>query len=97
MKNKIRICRVIREMSQKELANKLDISHVKLCKLERGNYSILDAKVAWKIAKALKFPFEEVFPKETGTKEKSPAYFLSQGETRNGKKSAKVNKHNRNL
>lgn len=58
---KIKLARIKLELTQKELAKKVGISHVTLSKIERGIYENLTFKTMKKLAKALDTTVQELF------------------------------------
>ncbi len=60
MKNKIRVFRAEREITQEELANSVGLSRQTINSIEKGKF-IPSVITAWKIAKYFEAPIEEVF------------------------------------
>lgn len=58
---KIKIARIKLDLTQKELAKKVGISHVTLSKIEKGNYENLTYKTMKKLANALDTTVQELF------------------------------------
>lgn len=58
---KIKLARIKLELTQKELAKKVGISHVTLSKIERGICENLTFKTMKKLAKALDTTVQELF------------------------------------
>ncbi len=60
MKNKIRVFRAEREITQEELANSVGLSRQTINSIEKGKF-VPSVITAWKIAKYFEAPIEEVF------------------------------------
>jgi putative transcriptional regulator len=65
MKNKIRIQRAIHNLTQADLANKIEVSRQTINTIESGKY-VPSTVLALKLAKIFKVPVEEVFELEDG-------------------------------
>lgn len=60
MKNKVKIFRAIHDITQEELANKLEVSRQTILAIEKNKYDP-SLKLALKIAKLFEVPVEELF------------------------------------
>ncbi|MBO3342153.1 helix-turn-helix transcriptional regulator [Clostridium perfringens] len=58
---KIKLKRISKGLTQKELANKVGISHVTLSKFERGSYENITLRTMLKLAAALDTTVQELF------------------------------------
>lgn len=57
----IKKARLDNEISQEQLAIKLNTSHSHLNAIENGNYSLLNLDLIFQISKILKTPFHKLF------------------------------------
>ena len=68
MNNKLKVLRAMRNWSQAELAEHLDVSRQTVNALETGKYDP-SLQLAFKIARLFQMPVEEIFePEELSTK-----------------------------
>ena len=58
---KIKLKRISKGLTQKELANKVGISHVTLSKFEKGSYENITLRTMLKLASALDTTVQELF------------------------------------
>lgn len=58
---KIKLKRISKELTQKELARKVGISHVTLSRIEKGSYENITLKTMKKLAKALDTTVQDLF------------------------------------
>lgn len=68
MKNKLKVLRAVRNWSQADLAERLDVSRQTVNALETGKYDP-SLPLAFKIARLFQMPVEEIFeaePEQTG-------------------------------
>ena len=63
MKNKLKVLRAIRNWSQADLAERLDVSRQTVNALETGKYDP-SLPLAFKIARLFQMPVEEIFEAE---------------------------------
>lgn len=57
----IKLKRISKDLTQKELAKKVGISNVTLSKIEKGNYENITLKTMIKLAKELNTTVQELF------------------------------------
>ncbi|WAI01412.1 helix-turn-helix transcriptional regulator [Methanogenium organophilum] len=60
MKNKIKVFRAMRDMTQEELAEKISVTRRTINSIERGKYNP-SIEVAYRIARTFNVTIEEVF------------------------------------
>jgi putative transcriptional regulator len=60
MRNKVKVFRAINDMTQEELADKVNVTRRTINSIERQKYNP-SIEVAFKIARVFKVPVEEVF------------------------------------
>lgn len=60
MKNRIKVFRAMHDITQEELANKLEVSRQTILAIEKNKYDP-SLKLALKIAKLFEVPVEELF------------------------------------
>jgi putative transcriptional regulator len=65
LKNRLRVLRAEKEISQKDLADELDLSRQTINSIERGKFNP-SIVTALKIAEFFKVPVDEVFKLEEG-------------------------------
>lgn len=65
MKNRLKVLRAERDWSQAELAGRLDVSRQAINAIETGKYDP-SLPLAFKIARLLRMPIEEIFDDEHG-------------------------------
>ncbi|MDO4393561.1 MAG: helix-turn-helix transcriptional regulator [Bacillota bacterium] len=61
MRNKLKIVREKKDMTQKELVEKSGVSRTVISQLENGTRSVVTSETMLKISKALEEPLEDIF------------------------------------
>ena len=61
MRNKLKIVREKKDMTQKELVEKSGVSRTVISQLENGTRSVITSETMLKISKALEEPLENIF------------------------------------
>jgi putative transcriptional regulator len=73
MKNKLKVLRAMSDLTQEELADKLEVTRQTINAIEKGKY-LPSLDLAFKLAKLFKVRIEEIFIDEEGQEREKPDF-----------------------